>query len=62
MFKLAAGGGNLPGPALRDATPKRLERLERKVSDGGTPERAMQQVKKGPPAHLTDDQDEWEEF
>ncbi len=59
MFKLAAGGGNLPGPALRDATPKRLER---KVSDGGTPERAMQQVKKGPPAHLADDQDEWEEF
>ena len=58
MFKLTAGGGTLPGPALRDATPKRLER---KVSDGGTPERAMQ-AKKTPPAHLTDDQDEWEEF
>jgi hypothetical protein len=26
MFKLAAGGGrsNLPGPALRDATPRQL--------------------------------------
>ncbi len=59
MFKLTAGTGTLPGPALRDATPKRLER---KVSDGGTPERAMQQVKKTPPAHLTDDQEEWEEF
>lgn len=44
--------------AQRDATPKRLAV---KVSRGSTPERAMLS-KKGPPLHLADDQDEWEEF
>jgi methyl-accepting chemotaxis protein len=57
MFKLSAGS-HLPAPALRDVTPRQLEG---KVSRGGTPERPML-TKKGPPAHLADDQDEWEEF
>jgi methyl-accepting chemotaxis protein len=51
MFKLAAGGGsrNLPGPALRDVTPRQLPP-------------AAKVGKKAPPAHLADNHDEWEEF
>jgi methyl-accepting chemotaxis protein len=58
MFKLSAGGGrNLPGPVLRDATPRQLGNQE-KVGKAGKPGAG-----KLPPAHLaTDDHDEWEEF
>ncbi len=67
MFKLEEGTANLPGPALRDATPKRLAgqpaapRLEqpaRPVKAGG----GAKAAKQIPPPHLADDEDEWEEF
>ena len=59
MFKLSAGGGTtLPGPALRDATPKQL------AHEGAGERRVLAKpaAKKGPPVHLADAQDEWEEF
>ncbi|MDX9993798.1 MAG: methyl-accepting chemotaxis protein [Rhodocyclaceae bacterium] len=65
MFKLAEGGGTttLPGPALRDATPKRLGG---KVGAGGTAAgsgpAAPARAAKLPPPHLADDDEEWEEF
>jgi hypothetical protein len=54
MFKLAAGGGrsNLPGPALRDATPRQLPPAR------PAPGRAAKAV----PPRLAESQDEWEEF
>jgi methyl-accepting chemotaxis protein len=63
MFQLADGHGRrslntLPGPALRDATPKQLGASAKpgaKVGGGGT-------AKKAPPAHLQDDGEQWEEF
>ncbi len=58
MFKLSAGGGtNLPGPALRDVTPKQL-------GHEAKPEKSARALpaRKGPPAHLADDNEEWEEF
>jgi len=54
MFKLAeghAGSTNLPGPVLRDATPKQL---------GNT--RPAARPKQIPPPHLNDDDEEWAEF
>ena len=57
MFKLAEGGANLPAPALRDATPKRLAN-----AGGGRPAPGKAPAKKLPPAHLADSEDEWEEF
>jgi methyl-accepting chemotaxis protein len=55
MFKLETGTINLPGPALRDATPRRLAgtRPSAKLAAPG---------KKSAPPHLSDDADEWEEF
>jgi methyl-accepting chemotaxis protein len=55
MFKLAEGTANLPGPALRDATPKQL---------GGRtpPARLDKPARQIPPPHLADDEDEWAEF
>jgi methyl-accepting chemotaxis protein len=50
-FKLAAGT-TLPGPALRDATPKQLSAAE-------TPSRPAKAI---PPPHLAGDTEEWEEF
>jgi methyl-accepting chemotaxis protein len=50
-FKLAEGG-NLPGPALRDATPKQLQGTE-------APKRPVKAI---PPPHLADESEEWEEF
>ncbi len=59
MFKLSAGGGtNLPGPALRDVTPKQLGHEARPEK----PALAKPTARKGPPAHLADDNEEWEEF
>jgi uncharacterized phage infection (PIP) family protein YhgE len=61
MFKLAEGHanpGNLPGPALRDATPRQL----------GNPRPAPAAVRpatkpaKQIPSHLDDDGEEWAEF
>jgi methyl-accepting chemotaxis protein len=57
MFKLAAGTTNLPGPALRDVTPKRLA-----GNKPGTAAKLASPGKKIAPPHLADDQDEWEEF
>jgi len=53
MFKLAAGGGrsNLPGPALRDATPRQLP-----------PARPAGRAVKSAPPRLAESHDEWEEF
>jgi methyl-accepting chemotaxis protein len=72
MFKLAEGGGGgrrpmntLPGPALRDATPRKLagagggKKVGAPTDGGNTGARA----KSLPPAHLADDDGEhWEEF
>ncbi len=60
MFKLSAGGGgtNLPGPALRDVTPRQLGHEARTEK----PALAKPTARKGPPAHLADDNEEWEEF
>jgi methyl-accepting chemotaxis protein len=55
MFKLGAETANLPGPALRDATPKQL--------GGRTPPARLEKpAKQIPPPHLADDEDEWAEF
>jgi methyl-accepting chemotaxis protein len=60
MFKLTAGGGtNLPGPALRDATPKRLGVAGAAKS---APAGRSAAERKGLPAHLAEDHEEWEEF
>ncbi|MBL8491223.1 MAG: diguanylate cyclase, partial [Rhodocyclaceae bacterium] len=56
MFKLAEGKAGLPAAALRDATPKRLGNSSGGKAAGKAP------VKKLPPAHLADSEDEWEEF
>jgi methyl-accepting chemotaxis protein len=59
MFKLAEGqGSTLPGPALRDVTPKRLGQ---NVGAGGTAP-AKPAAAKLPPPHLADEDEEWEEF
>ena len=61
MFKLEEGTTNLPGPALRDATPKRLAgqptmaKLQKPAGGG----KAAKQIA---PPHLAEDEDEWEEF
>ena len=57
MFKLAEGTAGVPGPALRDATPKRLAN-----AGVGKAAPARAPAKKLPPAHLADTEDEWEEF
>jgi methyl-accepting chemotaxis protein len=55
MFKLSEGTANVPGPALRDATPKQLGEK--------TPHaRLAKPAKQIPPPHLADDEDEWAEF
>jgi methyl-accepting chemotaxis protein len=55
MFKLAEGTSNLPGPALRNATPKRLGGAKA----AGT---APKKLKHIAPPRLADDEEEWEEF
>ncbi len=52
MFKLAEGRAGLPGPALRDGTPRRLAQPKPAPSSG----------KKAPPPHLDGNEDEWAEF
>jgi methyl-accepting chemotaxis protein len=59
MFKLKEGTANLPGPALRDVTPRRLET---KVGAGRTAPKAITGGTKLPPPHLSGDDEEWEEF
>ena len=60
MFKLSEGQAsqgtaNLPGPALRDVTPKRLA--------GGKPAAKLADpARKIAPPHLAGEEDEWEEF
>jgi len=58
MFKLEEGTANLPGPALRDATPKRLAGQSRGVAAG----KPAQPKPKLAPPHLDGDEDEWAEF
>ncbi|GAB1394060.1 hypothetical protein MASR1M60_22240 [Rhodocyclaceae bacterium] len=62
MFKLSEN--TLPGPALRDATPKQLGgHTVRKVGAGGTAAGVMPKPGKAiPPPHLADDDEEWAEF
>jgi methyl-accepting chemotaxis protein len=55
MFKLVEGTTNVPGPALRDATPKQL-------GERAAPVRTVKPAKQIPPPHLADDEDEWAEF
>jgi methyl-accepting chemotaxis protein len=62
MFKLAEGpaspttrGSNLPGPVLRDATPKQLGNTRPVAAKPAKP-------KQIPPPHLADDDEEWAEF
>jgi methyl-accepting chemotaxis protein len=58
MFKLNEGTTpNLPAPALRDVTPKRLA-----GSRPVAPAKLASPGKQSAPSHLTDDHDEWEEF
>jgi methyl-accepting chemotaxis protein len=60
MFKLAEGHGNnsnLPGPALRDATPKQLG-----AARPAAPVRPAKPARQIPPPHLDDDGEEWAEF
>jgi methyl-accepting chemotaxis protein len=60
MFKLAEERAGLPGPALRDATPRQLGHQAggRPVATTVTPSAA----KKIAPPHLENSEDEWEEF
>ena len=58
IFKLAADGGQLPGPVLRDATPRQLA-ADPQVGAGGTARRSLRQIA---PPHLAGDAEEWEEF
>ena len=55
MFKLSEGTVNLPVPALRDATPKRLP-------GNRTAARLAEPARKIAPLHLAGEEDEWEEF
>jgi len=57
MFKLREGTTNLPAPALRDVTPKRLA-----GSRPAAPAKLASPGKKVAPPHLAEDHDEWEEF
>ncbi|MEW6513252.1 MAG: methyl-accepting chemotaxis protein [Pseudomonadota bacterium] len=57
MFKLNEGTTNLPAPALRDVTPKRLA-----GSRPVAPAKLASPGRKAAPSHLADDHDEWEEF
>ncbi len=65
MFKLKEGQesvaakANLPGPALRDATPKQLNA---KVGSGETASPGRKPAANLPPPHLADDGEEWAEF
>jgi methyl-accepting chemotaxis protein len=72
MFTLVEnqrGKSNLPGPALRDATPRRIGGGVRKVGAGGTAPRpaatapnANKSAGKAAPPHLAGEDEEWEEF
>ena len=55
MFRLAEGSArSVPGPALRDATPRQLAARPQSKPAAGQ--------KKIAPPHLADDGDQWEEF
>jgi methyl-accepting chemotaxis protein len=57
MFKLNDGMTNLPGPALRDVTPRQLTGSPRPA-----PVRQGKPLKHISPPHLTDVDEEWAEF
>jgi methyl-accepting chemotaxis protein len=57
MFKLAEGHANLPGPALRDATPRQLSNSRPVAAKP-----AKSPTRQIPPPHLEDDGEEWAEF
>jgi uncharacterized phage infection (PIP) family protein YhgE len=61
MFKLAEGTPNLPGPALRDATPRQLSN-PRPAPAPGRPATNQAKPAKQIPSHLDDDGEEWAEF
>jgi len=58
IFKLAdkSSATNLPGPALRDATPRRLP------GEGGAASGGRERLRQIPPPCLTGEHEEWEEF
>ena len=59
MFKLREGGSNVPGPALRDATPKQLGGGAPAPAAAAAPKKSTKAI---PPPHLADDDEEWAEF
>jgi methyl-accepting chemotaxis protein len=61
MFKLNEGT-TLPGPALRDVTPKQLGQKVGGGRTGKAKTAAPPATAKLPPPHLADDDEEWEEF
>ena len=60
MFKLAEGGSNLPGPVLRDATPRQIG--ARPAPAAPAPAKLAKPARQIPPPHLSDDEEAWEEF
>lgn len=67
MFTLIEGarasrGNNLPGPALRDATPRQISGASAKVGAGRTAPSANKTPGKLAPPHLASHDEEWEEF
>jgi methyl-accepting chemotaxis protein len=65
MFKIDEGRSNLPGPALRDATPRALPTgsASRGSVKGGSPLMSSGGNRKLPPPNLPSQEgDEWEEF
>ena len=63
MFKLAEGRSHLPGPALRDVTPRQIgDARPAPVAPTSAPAKMTRPVKQIPPPHLSDDEEEWAEF
>jgi len=62
MFKLKEGSTNLPGPVLRDATPRQLSNNKPRPGPAPAPMRPAAKPKQIPPPHLADDDEEWAEF
>ena len=58
MFKLTAGTSHLPGPALRDATPRQLGKV-RPAAAAPVSSKPARQI---PPPQLAAAEEEWEEF
>ena len=67
MFKLAEGSSNLPGPVLRDATPRQIGARPAPAASAPAPAKLppaklAKPARQIPPPHLSDDEEAWEEF